>query len=399
MSGGVPLSPVDHVFTGVGSYPIEFVFAYRGTIDADRLAQSLRAVLARFPAVSSRLVRLPGERWGLEPTPDGCVFETATADATLSADGLPALDSGTSWTAPVETLEGQPLARVRLTRAGTGTVLAVSISHAVADGFSYFYFLSAWSRAFLGLPSPPPCHDRNLLAAAEELPTPEGAEAVRDGSGLFLDALRPARDRARLRWTRRLFSREDLHALVSEAQEGCPVRLSHNDVVSAWLWRTHAAGWIDPAASEPRAWLSCPVDVRRATSLPPTYFGCAVVLATAAIERERLATAPLRELARALHDAVAAVDDARTRRSLGTIDALRRRHGLGVLERLHVVHPRTGLLVTNLSRLPVREIVFDAGPPVGFEMPAPAERCAVILPAEGGLDVRVCPPAVLASIA
>jgi hypothetical protein len=24
----IPLSPVDHVFTGVGAYPIEFAFAY-----------------------------------------------------------------------------------------------------------------------------------------------------------------------------------------------------------------------------------------------------------------------------------------------------------------------------------------------------------------------------------
>ena len=43
MSGVIPLSPIDHVFTGVGSYPIEFVFAYRGVIDADRLAESLRS--------------------------------------------------------------------------------------------------------------------------------------------------------------------------------------------------------------------------------------------------------------------------------------------------------------------------------------------------------------------
>jgi hypothetical protein len=386
MNGVIPLSPIDHVFTGVGSYPIEFVFAYPGAIDADRLAESLRSVLALFPAVSSRLVRLPGDVYGLEPTPDGCVFETATADATFT--------SAAALAAPVETIEGQPLARVRLTRTPEGSLLAVSISHAVVDGFSYFYFLSAWSRVFHGQPVPPPCHDRQLLAATGT-PSPPDADAVRDDCGLFLDTRRPALDRARLRWTRHVFSREELHALVSEAQAGCPLRLSHNDVVSAWLWRTHAAGWSDPGEPPPvpLSWLSCPVDVRRALALPPTYVGCAVVLATAAIERERLATAPLAELARAVRDAVAAVDDARTRRSLGTIDALRRRHGLGVLERLHVVHPRTGLLVTNLSRLPVREIVFDAGPPVGFEMPAPAERCAVILPAEGGLDVRVCAPA------
>jgi hypothetical protein len=74
------------------------------------------------------------------------------------------------------------------------------------------------------------------------------------------------------------------------------------------------------------------------------------------------------------------------------IERLQRQDGLAALERLHVVHPRAGLLVTNLSRLPVREIAFDAGPPVAFDILAPAERCAVVLPAEDGLDVRVCLP-------
>ena len=68
--------------------------------------------------------------------------------------------------------------------------------------------------------------------------------------------------------------------------------------------------------------------------------------------------------------------------TLLVIDRLRRQQGLAAFERLHVVHPPAGLLVTNLSRLPVREIVFDAGPPVAFDILAPAERCAVVLPAE-----------------
>ncbi len=115
-------------------------------------------------------------------------------------------------------------------------------------------------------------------------------------------------------------------------------------------------------------------------------------MANASIERERLAAASPADLARKVRDAVAAVDEARARQSLQAIDRLRRQEGLAALERLHVVHPRAGLLVTNLSRLPVREIVFDAGPPVAFDILAPVERCAVVLPAEDGLDVRVCLP-------
>ena len=40
-----PLSPIDHIFTGVGSYPIEFLFAYDGLIDEGRLLRTLEETL------------------------------------------------------------------------------------------------------------------------------------------------------------------------------------------------------------------------------------------------------------------------------------------------------------------------------------------------------------------
>jgi hypothetical protein len=385
----IPLSPVDHVFTGVGAYPLEFVFAFAAGMDADRLADSLRRTLALFPPVGSRLVRTGAEAYGLAPAADGCVFEAATSSTTFAGT-----EGRHAFVAPVETAADQPLARIRLTRTPDGSVLGVGLSHAVVDGFSYFYFLSAWSSVFHGRAVPPPWLDRARLGPADGgllAEEPLGPAEVLEGCGLFQDERRPLIPRDRLRWTRRVFPRGELSALLAEAQSACPVRLSHNDVVAAWLWRTYVPGWAE--AGEPTAFLSCPVDLRRVLAgLPPTYFGCAVALATAELERERLATATLADLARRVRDAVAGVDEAKARRALLVIDRVRRQSGLAGLERLHVVHPRAGLLVTNLSRLPVREIVFDAGPPVAFDILAPAERCAVVLPAEEGLDVRICLP-------
>ena len=386
----IPLSPVDHVFTGVGAYPIEFVFAYGGRLDAERLRDSLERTLALFPAVASRLVRRPGGAYGLQPAADGCAFEVGSSQAPFAeADPHALVDA-------VETVEGQPLARVRLTHTPDGSVLGVALSHAVVDGFSYFFFLSAWSQIFQGKEVAPPFLDRSALqpgSAPRGMADPSGhglSESL-GMTGLFLGEKRPAIPRDRLRWTRRLFPRAELSALLAEAQGDCPVRLSHNDVVAAWLWRTHVPQWA--AAGEDTAFLTCPVDLRHVLpGFPPTYFGCAVAMASASIERERLATASAAELARRIRDAVAAVDEARARQSLRVIDRLRRQEGLAALERLHVVHPRAGLLVTNLSRLPVREIVFDAGPPVAFDILAPVERCAVVLPAADGLDVRICLP-------
>jgi shikimate O-hydroxycinnamoyltransferase len=391
VSGVIPLSPIDHVFTGRGAYPIEFVFAYGGPLDAGGLEDSLRRTLALFPAVASRLVRLPDDAYGLEPADDGCVFEVATAPTRFAdtTDRHTLVD-------PVETVEGQPLARIRLTHTPGGSVLGVGLSHAVVDGFSYFAFLSAWSRVFQGQEIAPPFPDRSALQPGRASggtadPSGHGQTESLGMTGLFLGERRPAIPRDRLRWTRRLFPRAELSARLAEAQGDCPARLSFNDVVVAWLWRTYVPTWA--SAGEETAFLSCPVDLRRVLpGFPPTYFGCAVALANASIERERLAAASPAELARKVRDAVAAVDEARARQSLRAIDRLRRGEGLAFLERLHVVHPRAGLLVTNLSRLPVREIVFDAGPPVAFDILAPVERCAVVLPAEDGLDVRICLP-------
>jgi len=383
----IRLSPIDHVFTGVGAYPLEFVFAYGGRMDADRLAESLRLTLEVFPGVGSRLLRLEDDSYGLEPDEDGCAFEVAE-----SSSGFADAADRHAFVDPVETVPGRPLARVRLTQTPDGSVLGVGLSHAVVDGFSYFYFLSAWSHVFHGRGVTPPWLDRGLLGCDPAGPgQPLEPEGMREACGLFLDERRPALPRDALRWARRVFPKAELSTLLAEAQADCPVRLSHNDVVAAWLWREHVPGWASP--DEPTAFLSCPVDLRRTLpGFPPTYFGCAVALANATIERERLAGARLADLARRVRDAVAGVDEAGARRALAAIDGLRRREGLAALERLHVVNPRAGLLVTNLSRLPVREIVFDAGPPVAFDILAPAERCAVVLPAPDGLDVRVCLP-------
>ena len=382
---GLPLSAIDHVFTGRGAYPLEFVFAFDGAIDAGRLEEALRRAIDAFPAASSRLVRGRG-RYGLETGPLGCVLEVAASE--VGFDDAP---DRARFVAPVEAREGEPLTRLRLTRTPSGSVLGVAMSHAVVDGFSYFHFLAAWSRAFRGEPFPAPSHERaRLVAPALDLAALD-AEAVREGCGLFLDEPRAAVRRESLSWTRRVFPAAELRELHEAAQAECPARLSHNDVLAAWLWRERASRWIAPG--EARAFASCPVDVRRLLpGFPPSYFGCAVALASASIESERLASAPLAVLARRVRDAVAAIDASAMARSLGTLEAVRERLGLEALERLHVVHPRAGLLVTNLSRLPVREIVFDVGPPVAFDILVPAERCAVVLPAADGLDVRVCEP-------
>ncbi len=98
------------------------------------------------------------------------------------------------------------------------------------------------------------------------------------------------------------------------------------------------------------------------------------------------------ELARLVREAVNRISQDAVWRSLKTLERIRQERGLAVLEELHVVPPHNGLLVTNLSRIPLKDLDFGTGQPKDFQALTPAQRGAVILPAEDGVDIRIYQP-------
>jgi shikimate O-hydroxycinnamoyltransferase len=384
----IPLTPIDHIFTGVGSYPIEFVFAYRDTIDPERLFASLTEAVQHFVPVGSKISEDSANTYALQQSDDGVHFQVTESSANFvdPAARYDFLDS-------VKSVAGEPLTRIKLSQTPEGSVIGVSLSHAVGDGFSYFYFLSAWARLFHGEEIIEPFNGRDLLIPDQQTHRSEVTPAdVLSDSGIFWDERRRAIDRDRIHWDRFHISKEELGELLTEAQADTDARLSFNDVISAHLWRTYVSKW-DGDDGEETTYVSCPVDVRRIIKgFPRTFFGNAIGLATRSLERSALAKAPLGHLASIIRTAVASIDETYMRKALGTLEAVRLQKGLAVLEEHHVMHPRSGILITNLSRLPVKEIEFDAGPPVAFDILTPAVRGAVVLPAENGVDIRVCYP-------
>ena len=141
------------------------------------------------------------------------------------------------------------------------------------------------------------------------------------------------------------------------------------------------------------SYISCPVDFRRIVDgFPRTYFGNAVALATTGLPFDELEQFNLGALALNIRNAVAGINADRVRESMLCLEQLRRQEGLEVCDRLHVCHPHRGLLVTNLSRLPVPQVAFNAGPPRHFAILTQARRGAVVLPHPEGVEVRICCP-------
>jgi len=186
MSTVIPLSTIDHIFTGVGSYPIEFIFNYDGFLDEETLKASLDKTIQHFPVISSILAKISDKAYGFELSSEGVVFDVVHSDINYEDN-----EKKYIYINPVETLEGNPLSKIRITHTPKGSVLGVSISHSIADGFSYFHILSSWAKIYHGKQFYPPVHNRKLLISD---PDPDNydisEDGVLNGSGLFLDKKR-----------------------------------------------------------------------------------------------------------------------------------------------------------------------------------------------------------------
>jgi shikimate O-hydroxycinnamoyltransferase len=294
----------------------------------------------------------------------------------------------------VHSVVGEPLTRIKLTQTPRGSVLGLSISHALVDGFSLFHFLGSWSRVFQGQRTLAPSCERELLRSGGlDDREPVTAEQVLARCGLFWAGKRLPVSRDRLREEIFRVSKQALDELLAEAGQDSGVALSHNDVLTAYLWKKYVSQWDTGGGGNSITYATCPVDFRRILrTVPRTYFGNALCFAVASIDYERLARASLGSLALLVHQAVAQARQDYVSRSLRTLERLRRERGLAVLEEIHVVPPQQGILVTNISRLPLQSLDFGAGLPTAYRALSSTGRAAVILPAEDGVEVRVFHP-------
>lgn len=379
----IPLSPIDHVFTGSGAYPIQFVFAYDHRLDAERLKASLAEVLAAFAPLRSQLQHVNLYSYGLQESDKGYTFNEdrlATEPDLENPAVLLELND------QVETLPGEPLMRVKLSHGPVRSYLAVSISHAVADGYSYFFFMSAWASQFRGEKFPIPDHRRELLIPAEdqllkETVTPQFAS---DEAGFFWGEKRVGIKDQLFKWTVLPFTTARMKEILREASAGTDLALTENDALCAYLWRQLSEG-----ATGDR-FLSCPFDYRRIhPSLSPLYFGNAVRTTALKLSAAELQIQSLAETAVQVRRSVRSINLEAVQKSLVIYESLRRQHGLSAMEELHVVEPDRGLLITNLSRVPLQSLSFGGTPPYTARIATPTARTGAVLPTPTGIEVHL----------
>lgn len=374
------LSPVEHVFCGPGGYTITFVFSFSGVLDRDRLQRSLAETVARFPWVWSRLEQRPERsalRLALRDEP--VVLEAGRAGV--------ALHEREQFVGTVEAEVGQPLARFALTDTPSGSVLGLSLSHAIADGASFFHFLTSWARITRGEPIFEPVRVAMPLVtrtgSAELTPAQIWSEC-----GLYSGGRRESVSSEALEEELIYMTHDDVKALHARAQRDSDMRLSTNDVITAHLWQTFVPGWCDEAG-ESEASVTCPVDMRLVAGIAPTHFGCALGFAVAKMDVDRLRRASLGDVAAHVRRAIKSIDRDRVLGANGTLERLRSEQGVHSVQNLHLRHPRSGMIVTNMTRMPIAELDFGAGAPVSFSADARQYHAASFYADPNGIGLRV----------
>lgn len=362
----IPLSILDAAFVGASSCPIEFVFTYPKGLQRAALQRGLDQVLCDFPALTSTVeLDVSSQRWVFVPRAQPPLIEERGAeDAPLAS---------------VVTLPGEPLLKIVLRRESEHDTLGVSMSHAVADGAGYLQLLCAWSAALRGEPYPRPDHDRAAVDALAQ-----GEEAARDLTpDTFFDC-------TGISWLPHLH-RERLGPVTFQRERVPPplpvVGASGSAVLAAACLRR----WVSQRGGARSVRIACAVDLRRRVAeIPPRFFGNASYGTSRRWSRAAYDQTADADVARQIYHAVQQSDRSAALRALSALRALFLREGPGAADFLHPADPAQGILVTDLSRLPLTMLDLGVGPPLDLAVVTRAPNAVVVTSRGGALYQTTC---------
>jgi acyl carrier protein len=389
-SRSLELAPTDYLFVGAGRLAIQVLYYFENRLDFNLLQAGLQRVAQSFYPINSKLIQEGERTYVIEEALDPPDFIEV-----ISAEELPEQDKPASFQPfrvsfdPLVAVE--KLAKFRLVQLKSGSLLNVNVSHAIADGYSYYYFLSAWAAACRGEPFQEPTHSRALLRDRARAYLKESANQLSDDDlepGLrSLDAeFDPTTEQIET-------LRIEPEQLIAEARKSVEPDmrgwLTENSVVTALVWQTYARA----VGVSGELTLACPMDFRRMMpGLSPSFFGNASAAAILQLTSEEVLNSPIGKLAIRISDSIRRCDALTLIRYSAKIEQLRVKHGLAAVDRIGLADPRSGLVVTNVARFPLPPVDFGSGKFAREYTPTNYAGTAVIVSEGAGIKVRLAYP-------
>ncbi|GAA2319689.1 acyltransferase [Streptomyces violaceusniger] len=393
-------------------------FFYRETLDGEALRASLGRTLRNFPVLSGRMKKDPDGGLSVLCDDSGVRFVETQASVPMPDYGprhtaKKGLDRYLSHAMPFWVVDRDtPLFTVKLTHMqGGGSILGLTMNHAVGDGSSYMSFLEAWSHEHRGLGYAKPSHDRGVIdalgaSASDDTHTgglTGGAHFTVTGRGqkaAFVGrALKGSLGSVTTVTTR--FTAAELAAMKDAAMAdlaGTERWVSTNDALTAHLWKVLGALRDRPDASEERLGLIADFRSFVGTAVPDDYWGNAVTNTRPGMTAAELRSRPLGEVAAAIRVGYAENTEERIREEVAFLCAER---DAGRLKRVMTTMALdsfdTTIAINNWSKLPFYRIDFGQGAPFWYDFsPTPIPWTVHIAPTpadqNGGRDVHIALP-------
>ncbi len=301
----IALSQRDRSF--IDCDPTTILLYFEHNIDAEKLYRALREVCRALPIFSSAIVH---EEKGpcLQYRPNYFAFsacEHRDIDfAAMIAQPNISMRRFDRLIKNVPSRLESPVLNVQLTHLARGSLIATSLSHTLADGDTFKFFMAALQCAMLGQRIPPFSQQRALQRPASS------ADSVKNGNSPQLQTSPQTREGF---YSFFKISFQKLRSLVPE-RVVADEHLTKHDLLTAFLLRQYA---LHLAPNVDNINIRVPVNLRPiCDQVDDLYIGNASLDSTFSLPRSFLVDGSMQDLAIHIHNAIRTLKNSHTLRDL-----------------------------------------------------------------------------------
>ncbi len=380
----IRLSPIDHMYIGASSHPIDLIFRFSNADNCERLRNALFSVISDFSPLRSTLKRVNRESFGFEERPLNIIpFIIDSVTDLPDMNSMPLLYSLMDH---VISIPEEPLLKLKWLQTKKGAALLfVSMSHAAADGYSAFLFLNAWATAARGEKYIIPRLDRSALIPSPSQ-QPITSEIFCARTGYIWQGKRRSPGDESFESSLLKMSQLEFSTLLQNTRDHGFEGLSKNDILVAWLWKKFAPIWL---SDNPKLHLSCAIDYRRHfAELGPLFFGNAVCGSHLEMDYSDFTNSSVVQIASKIRASIEHADLDYVNNFLSCLEAVRQQRGADIIEELDPAPRPNGFFVSNFSRFNPNVLNFGSGAPDLMRALIPVPRAVIVLP-QNNSDVEL----------
>ncbi len=343
----INISQVDTLFVN-GSYPIEFLIFYNYKINTISIKKCLKELSSLFWPLFGNYVS-DSIQWS-KYIEDNFYSESIHDEDFTFAKGEMQI-----WEKYhlVNFDNMERLFYLSVLQFNNGTVIIPKMNHLVADGYSYFYFLSVL--AALSKSSNLPSRNFNISQLASPILKRTVLRKYHFNKTKIKEPFDHQNCTIKVEQVSKSFTKQEINRIKKIYN----VSVSSNDILSAIVVKKTLDNQKKQIANQ--FTLTIPIDIRnQVKELGPKFFGNGLMFHHLNLSIGELDKMDISKLALKIRDSIPSID---TYRYLEYLRDLESETDGTTIHSLNPYDPETGCLVTNLSRMPIQKLNFGSGPP------------------------------------